>query len=225
VTVWFAIPSKRDPATAETYLNHWRERGYKIALWRDQDDPAIAADFTATAPVYPGYHGAINGLARCIRSLDLNAEWIVTGGDDMLPDPNKTAEEIGAECSEHFKGSFGVMQPTGDKWAGSDPGAICGSPWMGREFCRRMYGGKGPFCEAYPHMWGDEEMHIITSRLGILWNRPDLTHFHGHFRRNAGFKLSQRPSWMVRNDECYTKYKPLFEARKRAGFPGHEPIA
>jgi hypothetical protein len=31
-----------------------------------------------------------------------DADWFVTGGDDVLPDPNKSAEEIARECSEHF---------------------------------------------------------------------------------------------------------------------------
>lgn len=222
MSVWFAVPSKRTPAEAEVALSQWRAKGYKIALWRDEGDEDIACNLLLSGQ-YPGYHGAVNALCREIIALDQEADWIVTGGDDMLPDPNRAPDEIAAECTAHFGGTFGVMQPTGDHWA--SPDKICGSPWMGREFCRRMYGGQGPFCEAYPHMWGDEEMHEVTKAMGILWNRDDLSHFHNHFQRDRKHSMADRPDWMVRNDSFYQKYKPIFDARKRAGFPGHEPCA
>ena len=65
--------------------------------------------------------------------------------------------------------TFGVMQPTGDRWGERNGIAtidrIAGSPWMGREFCRRMYHGSGPMyngstttllmrnCNAWPKSW------------------------------------------------------------------------
>lgn len=175
MNIWFAVPSKRSPEEAETCLSKWREMGYKIALWRDVGDPEIPCDLLLVGE-YKGYHNAVNALCREILARDPDAEWIVTGGDDMEPDPNKRAEVIAAECTEHFGGTFGVMQPTGDitAWSESHVDRICGSPWMGREFCRRMYGGNGPFWHSYYHMYGDEEMHEVCKSLGLLWNRSDL---------------------------------------------------
>lgn len=219
MSVWFAVPSKRTPAEAERSLSKWRERGYKIALWRDPGDEPIEADLVISEP-YRGYHVAVNALCRLILAMDPAAEWVVTGGDDMDPDPGKRAEEIAAECTAHFGGTFGVMQPTGDKWAASAVDQINGSPWMGREFCRRMYGGRGPWFEEYRHMWGDSEQCEVTKRMGILWQRPDLSHYHHHQAREGG----PVPAWMRRNNDCYRQYQALFESRRRAGYPGHEPI-
>jgi hypothetical protein len=216
MTVYFAIPSKREPSEAETCLSKWRSQGYKIALWRDQGDPRIPCDLILTGK-YRGYHIAVNALCREILARDPEAQWIVTGGDDIDPD-HKTAQRIAQECTEHFKGTFGVMQPGGDKWG--TPDHFCGSPWMGREFCRRMYGGNGPWCEAYFHMWGDLEMWEVAQKLGILWARPDLTHYHHHWQRGK----QQEPAFLKVADSAHAKLKPLFLERRAGGFPGHEPI-
>ena len=95
--------------------------------------------------------------------------------------------------------TFGVMQATGDRWGENEPWAraqfpdapayidrICGSPWIGREFARRMNQGKGPFWREYFHMFADEELQCVAQRLGVLWQRRDLTHHHEHPRRSAG---------------------------------------
>ena len=215
--IWFAIPCKRTPSEANRSLSKWREQGYAIALWQDPDDPLIESDLTLVGE-YPGYHRAVNCLCREILKSDPTADWIVTGGDDMDPDPNKRADEIAAECTEHFAGTFGVMQPIGDDFAGT--AKINGSPWMGREFCRRMYGGIGPWFEGYPHMWGDQEQYEVTKSRGILWQRKDLSHYHHHQSREGGPILL----WMQRNNLYHPLYRPLFEERLREGFPGHEPI-
>ena len=78
--------------------------------------------------------------------------------------------------------TFGIMQPTGDRWGADEPWAkalfpdapayidrICGSPWIGREFARRMNEGAGPFHPAYRHMFADEELQCVAKRLGVLW--------------------------------------------------------
>ena len=217
MSVYFAIPSKRTPAEAEKCLSKWRAQGYKIALWRDFGDPPVDADL-AMFGKYRGYHVAVNALVREVLMRDPDAQWIVTGGDDIDPVESMTAEQIAAECTAHFQGTFGVMQPTGDKWG--TPDHFCGSPWMGREFCRRMYGGHGPWCEAYFHMWGDLEMWEVTQKLGVLWARPDLVHFHHHWQRENG----KEPDFLKLADSCHPKLRLLFEERRRAGFPGHEPI-
>lgn len=129
MSVWFAIPSKRPAAEAELILGEWRGMGYNVIVQRDEDErpagdrPFIArlidkqVDWTIFRP-YKGYAEAVNHLVRLILANDPEAEWIVTGGDDVQPDFNKTASLIAAECNKHFgvPGPFGVMQPTGDRW-------------------------------------------------------------------------------------------------------------
>lgn len=255
-SVWFAVPSKRPPEGAEMCLAEWRKMGYKIALWRDPGDPEIACDLLLVGE-YKGYHVAVNTLCREILARDPDAEWIVTGGDDMKPDPHKRAEVIAYECGRYFGekqkvyrdeptmytdpdgtshssigrfpwSTFGVMQPTGDMkaWPESHVDKICGSPWMGREFCRRMYGGNGPFWHSYYHMYGDEEMHEVCKMLGILWNRADLSHYHHHWIREAREKKQPIicPDFLVKANAAYDIHKPEFAYRKAHNWPGHEPL-
>lgn len=266
MSVWLAIPSKRPPEEAEKVLKLWRERGYKIALALDEGgDWATWPDFATVGP-YRGYAPSVNELCAKIMIVDEQAEWIVSGGDDVEPDPNHSAEEIANECSKHFymeskihprmsdwaksqAGSicfpskelvsltalFGVMQPTGDRWGeNAVPGLqgayidrVCGSPWMGREFCRRMYQGNGPLFSGYRHMFEDEELQNVAQRLGVLWQRPDLTHHHRHWGRKRGATEKDCPDFLreVNSGKHWAESKALFEMRKAGGFPGHEPIA
>ncbi len=207
---------------------------------------------------YPGYARAVNALIKEILKEDSDAEWFVCAGDDTLPDPNHSAEDIARECSEYFAGrgpaervdaktvsmsveqfersrTFGVMQPTGDRDFGDAQGPyidrVAGSPWIGREFARRMYQGNGPYWPEYFHMGVDEEIQAVAIKYGVFWQRPDLVHYHGHWGRpKKGEKMGQAermPEFLARanSPEEWKKYKAIFAARQEAGFPGSEPIA
>lgn len=250
MSVWFCIPSKRPPEEAEKCLKLWWEHGYKIALWLDAVPDYEPKCHKYLTGLYPGYPTAVNNLVKSILAIDPQAEWFVTGGDDIEPDANHSAEEIARECSAYFEtprnlpegwkvwppmwnwATFGVMQPTGDKWGdrnGPYIERVAGSPWMGREFCRRMYQGKGPLCEEYFHMGEDEELQCVATKLGVFWQRPDLIHFHRHWGRepnNQPGQTSNRPAFLERanSPEEWRKYKELFRIRQQLDFPGHEPL-
>lgn len=260
MSVWLALPSKRPVEQAEPIFALWRERGYKIALVTD-DQISRNVDLQCISVEYQGYARSVNYLAERILSPrwagqpgnDPDCQWIVTGGDDTEPDQAHTADEIAAQCSEHFRtvalspenydwcealwpngcqpdqlATFGVMQPTGDPFAGNSISRICGSPWMGREFCQRINGGQGPFWPEYTHMFGDEEMQNVTLMLGILWQRPDLTHYHHHFMRQGDAAVrTEVPDFLreANSQAHWEKYKGLFTERQMAGFPGHETIS
>ena len=91
---------------------------------------------------------------------------------------------------------------------------------MGVEFCRRIYGGRGPFHEEYFHFFCDEELHEVADRLGILWHRSDLIHYHHHWGREG----KPRPEYLHPARLNWNKAQTLFNERKAAGFPGHEPL-
>lgn len=261
MSVWYCIPSKRPAEQANEVLKLWRERGYKIALFVDASDyeqqtreTETPADYREMAFAYPGYAKAVNALVRSVIRDNPDCDWIVTGGDDVEPDPNHSAEEIAKQCSGYFfrlqraetdsvgaqeLETFGVMQPTGDRWGADEPWAkqmypnapayidrVCGSPWLGREFCRRMYGGTGPLFSGYYHMFEDEELQNVAQKLGVLWQRPDLTHHHRHWGRKLGATPQDIPEFLkkVSGPEHWKEAKALFESRKAEGFPGHEPI-
>jgi len=246
VSVWYCIPAKRP--LAKSTLPMWRERGYKIAVYIDHTDPEIeCADFSVVSCTpYQGYAVAVNSLVQHILfQEDPTCEWIVTGGDDVLPDTSHTPEEIARECSEHFgtvndvpnfeRSTFGVMQPTGDRYGDDERhlgefgsayiDRVCGSPWMGREWCLRINQGRGPLLPEYYHMGEDEELQAIATKLGVLWQRPDLTHYHRHWAR-ARRDAADMPEFLKRaNDpEEWRRYKELFAARQAAGFPGSDPL-
>jgi hypothetical protein len=226
---------------------------------------------------YPGYAMACNALIIEVMKQDPGAEWFVCGGDDVLPDPNHSAEEIAIECKCHFytnkaatreermaTETFGVMQPTGDRW-GIDPNThafesltpgcdscackvcgrgeiapvhltgayidrVAGSPWIGREFARRMYQGRGPYWPEYTHMGVDEEIRAVAIKYGVYWERPDLTHFHQHWGRpREGETIGQQdrmPEFLKQANSAgeWKRYKRIFAERKAMGFPGSEPL-
>jgi hypothetical protein len=268
MSVYYCIPSKRPPEEAEKCLKLWRAAGYKIALWRDSVDDANSEldwvmnnHMTAYWDTYPGYSVAVNTLALRILRDDPQCDWIVTGGDDVEPDANHSAEEIARQCSEHFLTeawanskeadggdsrvliqaphilvdsaltTFGVMQPTGDRFAGGSIDRICGSPWLGRSWCERINQGRGPLWPDYTHCFGDEELQNVALKYGVLWQRPDLIHLHRHYQResdalNSNAVPKPMPDFLkeANSPEHWRKYQTLFRERKAAGFPGSEPL-
>lgn len=227
MNTWFCIPSKRTAVEANPVLREWKARGYRVAVLRDCGDELLteAAGYQFITDEYPGYSMAVNWLVSIILRADPEAEWIVTGGDDVLPDAKHTAEQIAHECTAHFGGTFGVMQPTGDTWRGSNIEAIAGSPWMGREFCERAYRGHGPMWPEYYHQFNDEELQCVAIKLGCFWQRKDLVHEHRHWGRAEPGERIEAPAFLERANsvENWKLMSGIFHARKMAGFPGHEP--
>jgi hypothetical protein len=254
MSVYYAIPSARPAEEANPVLKSWRERGYRVVIQRDveKDRRSMFEVDDAIYRPYAGYAEAVNHLCQYIIADDPQAEWIVTGGDDILPDPNHSAEEIARECCAHFadaknRGSgysalqwdawatFGVMQPTGDRWEVNGPGTgagidrVAGSPWIGREFARRMYGGRGPLCEEYWHCGEDEELMQVAMMMGVFWQRPDLIHHHAHWGRpKPGQRMAINPTvpaFLERANSPaeWAKFKAIFAERRANNWPGHEP--
>lgn len=245
---WLCIPSARPSGGT---IGKWKEKGYGVEIWRNPDDLQVEYehyDKIIIAP-YPGYAVACNALIKAAMEADPQCNWFVCAGDDTLPSERDPAE-IASECTDYFSGvqflagewerayagdTFGVMQPTGDRTFGDAQGPyidrVAGSPWLGREFCRRMYGGNGPYWPEYTHQFVDQELQEVAIKYGLLWQRPDLTHFHDHWGRprvgEPMGKASRMPSFLAEANSGphWARAKAIFEARKLAGFPGSEPIA
>lgn len=212
--VWFAIPSA-NPAKCRQNLPAWRAMGYKIAVLQNFERGDIPADLVVWSDHYPGWPGSVNLLCRDIVPADCPI--IVTGGDDMLPDPNHPAEVLAEQFFGRFPDTFGVMQPHGDEFLSAR--RYCGSPFLGRAWCSTMYDGAGPMYAGYHHNYADNELYWVASGLGVLWSRPDLSHFHSHFTRDGA---AQPAYWnsVKKNDlrDCL-----LYYARAHERFPGHAP--
>lgn len=265
MSVWLTIPSSRPPATANPVLQKWRDMGYKIALWCDRNGPGGKAGVAHVLRFgeYPGYAEAVNILIAEQIAREPAAEWFVIGGDDTLPDPDHTADEIAAQCARRFSmqapattlgvasmpvkkcalegcgckyldtescKTFGLMQPTGDRYAGGQIDRICGSAWIGREFAKRVNQGCGPLWPEYTHMFVDQELQEVAQRLGVLWQRPDLTQLHMQYCResaalDAGVVQAPVPEHILHDGytpEHWLKYETLFLKRKAEGFLGSE---
>jgi hypothetical protein len=231
LSVWICVPSIRPGGGT---LPEWKARGYKVAVLR-QGELFPEADVTVGTDKYLGWAESINLTVKVVMILDKEAEWFVGGGDDTLPDPLFSPGQIAGQCSEYFGGrwnlggetgklregleTFGVMQPTGDGW---NIDKIAGSPWLGREWCKRAYQGHGPLFAGYPHNWADEELQAVATKLGVFWQRPDITQRHNHCMRSGSVA---KPEWWDRIvGKDYGVSKPMFEQRKAAGWPGHEPL-
>ena len=230
--VWYAIPSASVERATACFAK-WKGMGYHTAALVDGDAPAAEnADVIVRVPEWPGYYKSVRLLAHHLRDRALGAQmWgftepepdiIVTGGDDMDPDPTCDAQSIATEFFGRFPDGFGVMQPTGDNLPGTD--RICGSPWFGRGWLERSYGGEGPHHCGY-HVWyGDEELHHVAQKLGVLWQRPDLTQYHRHWMRHRKFGARAKTDYQRRNDGCWGDDKAIYLARREADWPGHEPL-
>lgn len=215
MNVWFATPSANTELASSTF-KAWKDRGYKTAA---MIDPGAAepehVDLIVRCERYLGWGWANNRLCEKLPDID----WMVFGGDDVLPD-KRHADEIAAECTEHFGGTLGVMQPVGDPMHAYQIKDFCGSPWIGREFRRRANRGFGPFWESYRHFFDDNELQQVAILNKCLWQREDLTHFHNHWsRRNIPKYPHMKPK-----EGWWAISQKIFEARKSAGFPGSELI-
>ena len=227
MSVWYCIPSARPLAEAQVCLREWNQLGYKVAAWRDYDADVCGSLVMTGGILYPGYARATNGLIAAAMRFDPAANIFVVGGDDIFPDLAHNPETVEREFFEHFGGTYGVMQPTGDRW-GSDPkqpnyagsayaDRVASSAWIGREFCERAYNGNGPLWPEYFHMFVDEELQAVAEMLGVFWQRPDITQMHRHWAREG----KPMPEFLTaaNSPQHWNKYKALFESRKAAGFP------
>ena len=236
MSIWFVLPARRDPA--DSTIPVWRAAGYRVAIVREIGLAEIDCDLYLPCREYPGWARSVNALIAAVMMRDQGAEWFVLGGDDTQPDQNHTPEEIGNGCLLHFSpltgielrqhGTYGVMQPTGDRRADSQGVIIervAGSPWIGREFARRMYGGAGPLWNGWFHNFADEELQDVSLKQGVFWQRPDIIHEHRHWAYKRGSR-EDCPEWAERihTPQRWGKDKALFDRRKVAGFPGHEPL-
>lgn len=212
--VWFVIPSA-NPENCCKVLPAWRERGYKTAVLQNLEKANIPSDLTVWFDCYPGWPESVNILCRDVvpKSCDL----IVTGGDDMLPDPDHTAGELAAQFLGRFPDTFGVMQPHGDEFMCAT--RYCGSPFIGRGWFENMYAGRGPMYHRYHHNFADNELYWLAKGLGALWERPDLSHFHDHFTRDG----RPQPVYWNSVKERDLRDCLLYYARVYEDFPGHQP--
>lgn len=213
-SVWVVFPTA-NPERADKATAAWQAQGYKVALFTDlegkeADFGPFGEDFRLHSAEYPGYFRACNALAKAVLALEPDLSALVCAADDMLPDPSHTAQEIAEEFLGRFPTGFGVMQPWGDDLDGTD--RICGSPWVGREWIRRAYDGRGPLCGEFMHFFSDQILKQDAKALGVLWGRYDLTQEHHHWVR---YGIGHKTDYQKRNsDKYWASDKRVYNTRR-----------
>jgi hypothetical protein len=225
VSVWYAIPSARPANKAQPVLDQWRRMGYRVAVQRDLGAPCLNADYCVHR-VYQFYGESVNYLCRLIVESDPDALAVVTGGDDIYPDPGANPAQVAAKLVQRTGGTLWVMQPTGDRWPVDQFGVasvekVCVSPWLGREWILRAYRGQGPYPKCYYHYFADEELFEVARNLSCLILEPTLCQYHAHWMRHG----EQRPTHLEQAGALWQRDQALFVERKQQGFPGHELLA
>lgn len=220
IRVCVAFPSAAPMKQARACLEAWRDMGYSTAILVDDAKRMdLPADIKLLTEGYRGYAASVNLLSRNVLNVLEDCQIIVAAGDDVYPDPDRQAHEIGAEFIEHFDGTLGVMQPQGhDSWA-HRARTLAWSPWLGRAWCQRAYQGHGPLYAGYHHVYVDQELYEVANRLGLYWERPDIMQFHDTWKIKPELIRPQHLEHVPTHVEAD---RALYEERETAGFPGME---
>ena len=192
----------------------WHELGYATAAFLDDRRKPDHCDYPVSG-IYRGWARAVNTLCDLLLSNVENVDWIVTGGADILPDPELFGDEIAELCTEHFDGTYGVMQPSGDKFGALVNKEACVSPWLGRDWITSAYSGRGPLLADYFHFYADTDLMHVATKAKRLWWCDSFVQYHDHYLRRG----ESVPAHLERAAAANPKDRALFESRRRAGFP------
>lgn len=221
-SVWVAFPTANSDA-ADAVLAKWHDRGYRSAVLIDKGQRHPQAHRVIELGTdYPGFARATNPLCHCC--VENGTDIVVVAGDDISPDEG-AAGDIAARFMARFPDTFGVMQPMGDAYGAIRPDArikAAVSPWIGREFIRRVNGGHGIYHEGYGHLWADTELWHVAELLGVLQQEPGIKQYHAHWTRGHADNLPREKRKRINDQESIDRR--LFKERQAAGFPGHQPI-
>jgi len=221
MSVWMVMPTAAPIEQAQRCARAWVDAGYRLAIATDKATRRVLpAELVVQHHRYPGYAASVNDLVGQVLACDAKCRVIVAAADDVWPDPGLRAAEIEAQFCEHFGGTMGVMQPSGHADWCEHADRLAWSPWLGRKFCLRANGGCGPLWPEYHHLYVDRELRLMAERLGIFWDRPDLTQCHDTWRKRV--PRPPRPAHLEHVAEHTEADALLFAKREATGFPGSE---
>jgi len=210
IDVWAVWPTI-SPERSRFMIEEWKEFGCKVAILINpphDHSELLKADMVIGQYQWEGFPVAANILCR-----EVPGDIVAVVGDDVYPDQDNTAQEVGEEFLQTFPDLNGVMQPIGDKFAWTHKCAV--SPWIGRGFIEKAYEGNGPFWPEYFHYFSDQELQEYAIQLGLFQQREDLTQFHDHWQR----KGKNRPQHLKKAERMWKKDKKIFDSRKELKFP------
>jgi hypothetical protein len=204
-----------DISEANTTATKWKERGYATAVLTETPvERPVDIDHIVTCNRWMGFPVAANQLCQELKTY---YDIVVIGGNDLYPDQQYYAQDLGHQFVDHFGGTFGLMHPTGDRYGLIDDAAIC--PWIGAEYIERMYAGNGPYYAGYYHYFCDGELQDVAVQNNVFWQRPDLIQYHAHWSRNG----IPRPQHLMAAKNNHPEDQRTYHTRKSNNFPGSGP--
>jgi hypothetical protein len=207
--IWAVWPSANPELAAENSAR-WHDAGYKTAVLFDRGtrwERSPADRIILNCSDYLGFPHSINQLCH-----EVPGEVVVCAGDDVHP-PDVPPAGLRMIFLDFFPDTFGVIQPTGDKFGSIETAAVC--PWIGRAFIDEAYGGAGPYFEEYFHYFCDQELQEVATLLGAFKQLPEITQYHDHWQRDGG----ERPPHLMKAKDRWEEDRDIFEIRQRHRFP------
>jgi len=211
VDVWAAWPTI-SPMLSRPQVEKWRELGYKVAVLVNPPfgpEDFERADMVIVQEEWTGFPVAANVLC-----LEAPGDVVVIVGTDIDPDTSRTAQELGGRFLERFPDLCGVIQPTGDEYGEVQSCAV--SPWIGRGFIEKAYGGRGPYWPGYFHYFCDRELQAKAQAMGAFEQWPQVIQYHRHWQREA---QPRRPRHLRTAKRLHSRDRAIFESRQAEGFP------
>ena len=210
-----------DPMIGLTCAKKWIERGYDAMILLDPPNWLVSAEprlHLIHGPIpFPGYYKVINTLTTA--AFDAGADVVTCIGDDMLPDPIRTAEDIAQMYLKRFPKGEGILQAVGDAQGEKIGGEwnsqrICGSPTFGRNWFSEGYPYEGGFCSQYRSFYGDEDLQNVAKKKGLLWQELTLKIDHLHW----AFGRSHKQPYHDKAQKNWDEDAKTFQHRKAADF-------
>lgn len=211
LNIWVVWPTIHIDKSKEM-IQFWHEWGYKVGVLVNpphKNTDLIEADRVVVQDKWKSFPVAANILCK-----EMPGDIVVVVGDDVYPDPEHSAQEIGNDFKEKFPDLFGVMQPIGDKYGWTHKCAV--SPWIGKGFIKKAYNGNGPYWQGYFHYFSDQELQEYATKLGVFEQREDLIQYHDHWQRKENPK---RPPHLMEANRQWARDQRTFKKRLIKGFP------
>lgn len=217
---WVVFPAA-DPNRGWACAKKWIDRGFQALVLVDNPlwihTSEMSFHLMQGPSVFPGYYKVANAIT--MEAFKRGAELVTCIGDDMLPDPTRTADDIQVMYFKRFPNGEGVLQATGDEQGEKINGEwnsqrICGSPTFGRGWYETGYKEIGGFCSQYRSFYGDEDLLNVAKKRGVLWQEPSIKIDHVHWAFGRAVKQTYHDA-AQKNWEADQK---VFFERKAAGF-------
>lgn len=215
MNIWVSMVSG-NAELAETNGQKWKDAGFK--LFADIEHGKVRCADLTVIRTYDGHPRSSNqAIADCI---ELGADIVLNVNDDMFPINLTTTDLIKAWAFAFGESTLGVMQCAGDMWGGMAWAAVC--PAVGRDYAKRINGGKGLYWHEYDHYFADQEIRDVAMRCEKYVQHPTLMIYHDHHTRGGRDGLSEMNREHTRAKHEHDRR--IYEARRSANFPGSELI-